>query len=202
MDERELNRLKQNDSIAQDIWNALQMGSTGLRGMPTFVRRCLEGECWRRRYSVPLKQVIELPTFEAFITTAPPEGMGSTLTQIKSLCHEHMDVLAMVDEAVRRPHGGARLDSKNDNIKLASTPTGTSRDAALRRLRKDRPELYQAVIAGKKSPHAAMVEAGFRPRTVNLPTDPGKMAGRIVKTVGREQAELVAREILRRTSED
>jgi hypothetical protein len=40
--------------------------------------------------------------------------------------------------------------------------TGTSRQAGLRRLREQRPDLHQEVLAGKKSVHRAMIEAGFR----------------------------------------
>lgn len=41
-------------------------------------------------------------------------------------------------------------------------PAGTTRDAALRRLRKDREDLHARVLAGDMSAHAAMVQAGFR----------------------------------------
>lgn len=41
-------------------------------------------------------------------------------------------------------------------------PTGTSREAALRRLRKDRPDLYERVKSQELSAHAASIEAGFR----------------------------------------
>lgn len=41
-------------------------------------------------------------------------------------------------------------------------PAGTTRDAGLRRLRKDRPDLHKEVIEGDKSVNKAMVEAGFR----------------------------------------
>ena len=47
------------------------------------------------------------------------------------------------------------VDNVNNNIR----PTGTSKDAALRRLRKDRADLHEKVIAGEISAHAA-IEAG------------------------------------------
>jgi len=50
-------------------------------------------------------------------------------------------------------------------------PSGNSEEAALRRLRKDRPDLYQRVIEKKLSAHGAMVQAGFRPRTITVPVD-------------------------------
>jgi len=50
-------------------------------------------------------------------------------------------------------------------------PVGNTRAAALRRLRKDRPDLHKRVLDGELSPHAAMVEAGFRRRTATVPVD-------------------------------
>jgi hypothetical protein len=48
-------------------------------------------------------------------------------------------------------------------------PEGNSRDKALRRLRDHRPDLHAQVLANELSAHAAMVEAGFRPRTFTVP---------------------------------
>jgi hypothetical protein len=41
-------------------------------------------------------------------------------------------------------------------------PTGTSTAAALRRLRKHRPDLHELVLADQMSAHAAMIKAGLR----------------------------------------
>lgn len=58
-----------------------------------------------------------------------------------------------------------------------AAPTGTSREAGLRRLRKDRPDLHAEVLAGALSTHAAMVKAGFRRRALTVPVDtPENMA--------------------------
>ena len=54
----------------------------------------------------------------------------------------------------------------NDNIiidKPASSPSqGTSRAYNLNRLRREAPELFERVVAGKLSANAAAIEAGFR----------------------------------------
>jgi hypothetical protein len=68
--------------------------------------------------------------------------------------------------ATRNQHTGGEAGTV-DNINSSSPeeterPSGTSREAALRRLRKDRPDLHERVIARELTPHAAMVEAGFR----------------------------------------
>ncbi len=63
-------------------------------------------------------------------------------------------------------HGGDRTSPtyQGDNITLApTTERGTEATYTLR-LRKDAPGLHRGVLAGELSPHAAMIEAGFRER--------------------------------------
>ncbi len=81
------------------------------------------------------------------------------MRRLQQLCQNRPDVLDLIDQARQRKHGGDR--SKIDNIQLAA-PSGTSTDAALRRLRKDRPDLHQRVINKELSAHAAMIEAGYQ----------------------------------------
>ncbi len=71
-------------------------------------------------------------------------------------------MLDLIDQARQRKHGGDHM-SKFDNVQLAieQAPTGNRTDAALRRLRKDRPDLPQRVINKELSAHAAMIEAGY-----------------------------------------
>jgi hypothetical protein len=45
-------------------------------------------------------------------------------------------------------------------------PTGNSVSYALRRLRKQRPDLYEQVKAGEQTANEAMVEAGFREKQI------------------------------------
>ena len=72
-------------------------------------------------------------------------------------------------------------------------PDGNSVCAALRRLRKHRPDLRSLVLSGELSPHAAAVEAGFRDRTATFPLEPTKLAKAIIRRLGREGTrELVA----------
>jgi hypothetical protein len=50
-------------------------------------------------------------------------------------------------------------------------PSGNSRAAFLRRLRKDRPDIHARGLAGELSPHAGMIEAGFRKQPVRNKAD-------------------------------
>ena len=57
--------------------------------------------------------------------------------------------IKLIDEVLQRPVGTNQYSEGVDNInKLTERPTGTSRGAGLRRLRKDRPDLLRDVIAG------------------------------------------------------
>jgi hypothetical protein len=58
-----------------------------------------------------------------------------------------------------------------------SRPTGTSRATALRRLRKDRPDIHARVLKGELSAHAAMIEAGFRKKPGSVGSCSAKIEG-------------------------
>src|SRR4051794_6825253 len=82
---------------------------------------------------------------------------------------EILDGLKERDEADKRlqdarPRGRPKknLDSTKTDVQVY--PTGNSTDRALRRLRKNAPDIHARVLAGEISPHAGMVEAGFRKR--------------------------------------
>lgn len=74
-------------------------------------------------------------------------------------------------------------------------PTGNSVSYALRRLQRNRPDLYDQVKAGAKTASAAMVEAGFRAKTSVVPADPVKAIRILWKKLTLEQREAFLAEI-------
>jgi len=62
---------------------------------------------------------------------------------------------------------GDRVDNVN------SKDGGNSESYALRRLKRDHPELAERVIGGEMSANAAAVEAGFRDKTATIPIHKG-----------------------------
>jgi hypothetical protein len=66
------------------------------------------------------------------------------------------------DRANLRPAGRPKNVENGKGAINGLRPTGTPRAAALRRLRKDRPDVDARVLAGELSAHAGMIEAGFR----------------------------------------
>ena len=168
-----------------------------LEEIPQFIKKIINENRWQRRYVKHLGELIEFDSFEEFITTAPPEGMDTTIQSIKDLCQHDLDAQKAIDEALQRPAGGNNnpegiggkshkeiIDTFN-NVKVDKVlaPVGNSPAAGLRRLRKDRPDLYEQV--GKNmTVNQAMVEAGFRETPIQLnPTDPIKAAQTILKAI-------------------
>lgn len=71
------------------------------------------------------------------------------------------------------------------NVHSSPRPAGNRRERAVRQLREQRPDLLRRVEAGEiPSLHAAMVEAGFRDRTLTVPLgSPEKIARALRRTL-------------------
>ena len=112
--------------------------------------------------------------------TTPLEGLGSDIRQLKHLCRDDKAALDAINQVTL--HQGERTDLHNNVMKVGEAPRqGNSNTYALRKLRKDRPDLHQQVLDGEMSPHAAMIEAGFRKKTLTIPADVDGAARRLVK---------------------
>jgi hypothetical protein len=94
-------------------------------------------------------------------------GYGSPLERQRAKAARAAQRVDAKDCAQQRPAGRPKnVDNGGSGggsvINGSRRPTGTSKAYALRRLRKDRPDIHARVLAGEISAHAGMVEAGFR----------------------------------------
>jgi hypothetical protein len=117
-----------------------------------------------------------------------------TLQQLRDLFHADTAVLDLLDVATKQRAG--RPETVDNVHDTTDRPDGNAAAAGLRRLRKDRPDLHQRVIAGEMTTHAAMVDAGFRTRTITVPFDMNKAAEAILRHFTPEQAIAIARVIV------
>lgn len=145
-----------------------------LEDFPGLLKRIIEERAWE--IFEDRGRIFQFPTLAEMITTSPLHGgWGETIEAVKRAIRDDAEALSMFDaELQRKP--GKTWDSRTtentlDNIQDNSAPTGTSKTAALRRLRTQRPDLHQQVINGKLSAHAAMVCAGFRRKTFTVVAD-------------------------------
>lgn len=145
--------------------DALRRGGSALESVPQQIKHLLVSREWEH-FVTRLGKEVHHERFAEFVITPPLAGLGASVDLIQRLVADDKEALDLLDQALQNPHGGDH--SKNDNITLAQ-PNGTSEAAALRRLRKDAPELHAEVLAGRLTAHGAMVRAGFRPKTVSVP---------------------------------
>jgi hypothetical protein len=181
-----------NDTYVSQLRDAISEGAAGLSDVPMLLKCVLREGRWRER-TIKTGGTVRFERFEEFVATKPLEGLGADMGLIKRICSADPEAVDLLDRALQREsskHVGA-LDNIQGTREPA--PTGTSAARAVRRLREDRPDLHAKVIAGEVSPHAAMLEAGFRKPTITLPLDPDAALRLIVKHFPREGVETLLR---------
>lgn len=168
-----------NWGLVSDLGSSLKYGGSALGNVPALLREVLETEAWRD-FVTPRGNPVHHDRFAEFVTVPPTEGLGASVDLIRRVVANDPKTLDLLDQALQNPVGGSNKinlnddDSNNENDLVR--PSGTSKDYALRRLRKDAPELHAEVLAGNLSAHAAMVKAGFRPKTFTVRPDPASAA--------------------------
>lgn len=159
--------LKRNAHLVESLGAAMREGGHALGTVPALLKRVLAEESWRE-FVTQRGEHVEHESFLRFVVTPPLAGLGSDAVLIRLIIDRDPEAVDLFDRAVQTTHGGDH--SNVDNINVAR-PAGTSKTHALRRLRKDAPELHADVLAGRLSAHGAMVKAGFRPRTFTVRVD-------------------------------
>lgn len=157
---------------------------TSIDVIPKLLKRVLEQHAWEERRDVRTKEVYRFDSFAEFVTTRPLAGLGTTVDMVRRLVVDDVETLDLFEQAVQNAAAVHNRYSKR--------PHGTTADTALRRVRKDRPDLHARVLRRELSPHAAAVEAGFRPRTVSVRLDD---AAAILRTLTRHVPDDVLAEL-------
>jgi hypothetical protein len=191
--ESESTILKENDSLVRALWDSMQSGLVSLEVVPGLIKKIIKSRCWQRRMVYGRGwAVVEFNSFEEFATAKLPEGLETSIQSIRDACSHDPEALKAIEDALQKPAGNPSGNNQYtektgtfNNIQDSSVkaPTGTSRAAGLRRLKKDRPDLYEEV--GKTmTVNEAMVKAGFRVPPLQISaTDPVKAAATIRRAV-------------------
>ncbi|MFM9589850.1 hypothetical protein ACKI1J_14995 [Streptomyces scabiei] len=169
---------KANAVLVQALGSGIRSTGNGLADLPALLRRVMEEEAWRS-FVTPMGKLVEHDRFIDFVTVPPTEGLGATVELMKKIVADDPNAADLLDQALAgRP--GQRTDLVH-NMHEVERPSGTSREAGLRRLRKDRPDLHAEVLAGALSTHAAMVKAGFRKRKISIPVTSAEDAAKALR---------------------
>ncbi|GAA3222221.1 hypothetical protein [Actinocorallia longicatena] len=162
-------------ALVSELSVAMTAAGEGLVHAPRLLRRVLEETAWRE-FVIDGSRVAHRD-FLSFVIASPPRGLGATVGTVRRLTGGDPVIVDLLEQALQQSTASA-VDNINEPIR----PTGTSQAAALRRLRKDAPTLHDRVLTGEMSAHAAMVEAGFRARTVTVPLSRPETAARVLRS--------------------
>ena len=160
--------LKKNDYLVDTLGSTLRLGFAGLNNVPPLVKNLLLTQAWKKRLVSQTNEIVEFTTFAAFLKAYPPEGLDTTFDDIWRICNDYPDVQDLLDNTILY---SSKQGSRSDllyNVQEVKAPTGNSRQAAFRKLRKyakERPdvaEAYNQVLAGEISAHCALIKCGLR----------------------------------------
>ena len=112
-------------------------------------------------------------SFEAFATHRLWQGLETTIDDLRVHCRKHPEVyrllLAEIEKGATHSEAGAkggRGKKAGDNV--TSFKRGNGALYTLKRLKRDRPDLFQVVLGGGMTANAAAIEAGFRKQATPL----------------------------------
>jgi hypothetical protein len=171
---------RERGGLVEALSSSLKHGGDALGTVPVALKRLLQDGAWRE-FVTARGEVVHHERFADFVTEAPLRGLGADLALVRRIVATDAEALDLLDRELQNP------SSRHAGNNIPGRPEGTSASKAHRRLRKDAPELHAEVLSGRMSAHAAMVQAGLRPKTVSVPVT---------------RPEAVARSLLRYMSAD
>ncbi|MFJ9668712.1 hypothetical protein ACIRPP_29580 [Streptomyces sp. NPDC101219] len=168
--------LRARGSLIDALSSTVDRGGHGLKHTPPLLSRVLEEGAWQE-FETVRGEVVQHTDFVGFVTTPPLKGLGATVDLVRRMVADDPAALDLLDRAL----GGEKTSRDPDPHNSEATPPSTKQAAALRRLQKDAPELHARVLAGELSAHAAMVQGGFRARTISVPVSKPESAARALR---------------------
>lgn len=189
----QIDTAKENGGYIEALSIAVRHGGSGLDGVPKLIVDVVEHHRWQHYYDRVTQKEIDYSDFTEFARG----GLNTSIAMLKRMCSDNPEAINAIDKAMQAPVGTNQYSQGDDNIHThdkRESPTGTSADAAIRRLRNHAidtdsgeildpkiNQLYEAVLAGEMSPNAAAIEAGFRKRMISIPADDADRAARSIR---------------------
>jgi hypothetical protein len=188
--------------------------SSSVENLPGLVKQVIAEEMWREHLFAKTGEVFHFDNFKDFVETHAPDGLGIKVETLLRLCRDDAEALDMIDQALRDESTQGYRSNLNrgnfvDNIHEVSSgdinsispveikgrPTGTPRQAGLRKLRAHAEnnetiaKLRDKVLIGEMSVNKALIEAGLRAERFTVTKDPEKAAQALRKSFNKEELE-------------
>jgi hypothetical protein len=125
-----------------------------IKDLPRILCVLLDTRAWEEREVAG--RIIRHKRFIDFITIPPIEGCGWPPGKVEALIKDDAETLARWREATTGKQGA---HGSNRTVKPVR---GTTLAYTLNRLKRERPDLFERVVAREMSANAAAIEAGWR----------------------------------------
>lgn len=156
----------ENAQLCDSTSECLRRGVGRLATFPEGLKKIILGHAWKQR-QLKNGEIIELKNLSELVTSKPMIGWGEDPKTIEAVIKDNPEVLQLFREAMSNQ--GERNDFRN-NVTEVNAVTGNSKAYTVDRLKREAPELYEAVCRKDLSANAAAIKAGFRkkPTTVEV----------------------------------
>ena len=180
--------------LCQTASESFRSADFGLAKFPSLLKKVIANRAWERREWVtprgePRGRTIELPSFRELITRKPIEGWGLDPAKVEAVIRDDPEALVMFREAmVDKPGKRAKSDISDNVTNKTSDNRGNNRAYSITRVQKEcDPDTVAEVMAGRMSPHKALVKAGVRQnRQVYIPRSPREAVKKLKDQFGDE----------------
>ena len=155
--------------LATDTIRCFNLVSGSLSDLPGLISKIIREKVWERR--IHNGRLIELPNLRALITEPFPRGWSEQPDKIEAIIKADVESLALFREAMVEGPGQPKTTeakSINDNVINTLSSQGNSKAYTVSRLKRDRPDLFEKVVAGELSANKAAIEAGFRRKPTTI----------------------------------
>ena len=150
--------------LCQSTIESLYEATGGLKQFPGLLKKIIDNKAWERR--INKGKVIELASLRELITEKPIRGWGEDVRTVEAVIKDDPECLTMFQEAMKEKPGRPPRESANNVSTITresrNTEHGNSKAYTCERLKRDAPELFEEVKAGRMSANAAAIQAGIR----------------------------------------
>jgi hypothetical protein len=138
--------------------------------IPGLIEQLLAEDIWKNVYVEETERTVAYERFEDFVTTPPPEGLGTKIKELKRLIGNDKKSLDLLDAALQgKP--GRKLNANQRTVEADADESGRRRAGSprlvnIRRLREKHPALLQRVLNKEITVNTAMIEAGYKKKRI------------------------------------
>jgi len=183
-------RLYRNGVKVDSLYRAVR-DSQAVELIPKLVEQIIADEMWREHLYEKTGETFKFESFQEFIETHPPDGLGTKIDILFKMCLDHPSIMEMIDQTIQSTNEKAQTDK----LKIKKPAVSNARQAGLRRLRQyaERDEavadLRRSVLEGKISINAALVAAGLKKPRLSIPKDINKATAALKRFYTREECQ-------------